>query len=166
MLQFDAIVYTSQHGHTGRYAEILGEMTAKPVLPLEEANISLAQGSRILYLGWLHASRIMGYRKAASRFAIAAACGVGLCDTGTLLAEVRRATAIPDEIPLFTLQGGMDRSRLRGMDRLLISMLTRAMETKKQRTEQDERMLVLLKSDADLVRRENLQALLEAISEP
>ena len=74
---------------------------------------------------------------------------------------VRKATAIPENIPLFTLQGGIDRSKLRGMDKLMISMLTKGLAVQKQRSAQDERMLELLSRDESFVSPENLDGILQ-----
>ena len=101
------------------------------------------------------------YAKAARRFDLRAVCAVGLCDTGTLTSEVRKATSIPVDIPLFTLQGGIDRSRLKGMDKLMISMLTKGLASQKQRSAQDERMLELLSRDESYVGLENLSEVLQ-----
>lgn len=76
-----------------------------------------------------------------------------------MLAEVRKATAIPMETPLFTLQGGLDRSRLKGMNKLMISMLAKGLASQKQRTAQEERMLELLQADASYVSAENLSSI-------
>lgn len=154
-----AIVYTSNMGHTEQYAKMLGEKTALPVYALKEAN--LPAGSAIIYLGWIHASHIKGFSRAAKRFSVCAVCGVGLCDTGTLLDEVRKATAIPENIPLFTLQGGIDSSKLKGMNKLLISMLTKGLSGQKERSPQDERMLYLLQNDANYVSEDNLKSVLD-----
>ena len=116
----------------------------------------LPAGTPVLYLGWIHASHVKGYANAAKRFTICAVCGVGLCDTGTMTSEVRKATAIPEEIPLFTLQGGMDRGKLKGINKLMITMLTKGLASQKQRSEQDDRMLELLSKDANYVSEENL----------
>ena len=156
-----AIVYTSNTGHTRQYALLLGEQTGLPVYSLDEANAQLSGGSPVIYLGWLHASHVKGYSKAAKRFALCAVCGVGLCDTGTLTDQVRKATSIPEGIPLFTLQGGIDRSRLKGMDKLMISMLTKGLASQKHRSAQDERMLELLSKDENYVSPENLAGLLQ-----
>ena len=156
-----AIVYTSNTGHTREYALLLGEQTGLPVYSLDEANSQLSGGSPVIYLGWIHASHVKGYAKAASRFDLCAVCGVGLCDTGTLTSEVRKATSIPEDIPLFTLQGGIDRSRLKGMDKLMISMLTKGLASQKQRSPQDDRMLELLRKDENYVSPENLAGLLQ-----
>ena len=156
-----AIVYTSNTGHTRQYALLLSEQIGLPPFSLEEANAQLSGDSPVIYLGWIHASHVKGYSKAAKGFAICAVCAVGLCDTGTLTTEVRKATAIPEDIPLFTLQGGMDRSRLKGMDKLMISMLTKGLSSQKQRSAQDERMLELLSEDENYVSPENLARLLQ-----
>ena len=115
----------------------------------------------MIYMGWIHASHIKGYSGAAKRFSVCAVCGVGLCDTGTLISEVRKATSIPEDIPLFTLQGGFDRSKLKGMDKLMISMLTKGLASQKQRSAQDERMLELLSRDESYISPENLAEVLQ-----
>lgn len=86
---------------------------------------------------------------------------MGLCDTGTLITEVRKATSIPKEISLFTLQGGIDKSKLKGMDKFMISMLTKGLSSQKQRSKQDERMLELLTKDASYVSKDNLAEILQ-----
>lgn len=158
-MKLDAIVYTSLNGHTRQYAQMLSQQTGLPVQELDKT--ALPDGSQILYLGWIHASHVKDYAKAAKRYQVCAVCGVGLCDTGTLMDEVRKATAIPESIPLFTLQGGLDRARLTGMNKLMISMLTKGLSTQKQRSAQDERMLALLSRDASYVSTENLKAVLD-----
>ncbi len=155
-----AILYTSNTGHTCQYAHLLGDRLGLSVYSLPDANKQLPKGSPVIYLGWLHASHVKGYAKAARRFDLRAVCAVGLCDTGTLTDQVRKATSIPEGIPLFTLQGGIDRSRLKGMDKLMISMLTKGLASKKQRSAQEERMLELLSRDESYVRLENLSEVL------
>ena len=156
-----AIVYTSNTGHTRQYSLLLGEQIGLPVYSLDEANAQLSEGSPAIYLGWIHASHVKGYAKAAGRFDLRAVCAVGLCDTGTLITEVRKATSIPEDIPLFTLQGGFDRSKLKGVDKLMITLLTKGLASQKQRSEQEKRMLELLSKDANYVSTENLARILQ-----
>ena len=112
-MKLSAIVYVSNTGHTRQYALLLAKESGLPVFSYDEAISGLPGGSRIIYMGWIHASHVKGYSGAAKRFSVCAVCGVGLCDTGTLITEVRKTTSIPEDIPLFTLQGGFDRSKLR-----------------------------------------------------
>ena len=157
----DEIIYTSNTGHTRQYALLLGEEIGLPVYSYDEAVSQLPSGSQVIYLGWIHASHVKGYSSAAKRFSVCAVCGVGLCETGTLISEVRKATSIQEDIPLFTIQGGFDRSKLKGMDKLMISMLTKGLSAQKQRSAQDERMLELLSTDANYVSAENLAGILQ-----
>lgn len=156
----NTIVYTSNTGHTAEYARLLSERTGLPLWSLDEAVKQLKGGAPILYLGWLRMNKVSGYREAAKRFSICAVCGVGLCDTGSMLDEARKAISLPKEIPLFTLQGGMDRSKLKGFDQVAITMLAKGLAAQKQRSAQDERILELLESGTDGVREENLAQVL------
>ena len=156
-----AIIYTSKTGHTRQYALLLGKEIDLPVYSYDEAISRLSGESPVIYLGWIHASHVKGFSDAVKRFSVCAVCGVGLCDTGTLIPEVRKATSIPEDIPVFTLQGGFDRSKLKGMDKLMISMLTKGLSAQKQRSAQDERMLELLSKDANYVSPENLAGILQ-----
>ena len=64
----DAIVYTSNTGHTRQYALLLGEEIGIPVYSLDEANAQISGGSPVIYMGWIHASHVQGYSKAEKRF--------------------------------------------------------------------------------------------------
>ena len=49
----NAIVYTSNAGHTKRYAELLAAKTGLPAYELKAAEAKLNKGAQIVYLGWL-----------------------------------------------------------------------------------------------------------------
>ena len=51
-----AIVYTSQTGHTQRYAQMLAERTGVPAYSLKEAGKSLRRGEEIFYICLLYTS--------------------------------------------------------------------------------------------------------------
>ncbi len=75
-----AIIYTSNTGSTAEYAQLLGKELNLPVHNLQQAKSMVPAGSEIIYLGWIMAGGIKGYK------------------------EVRDKNAIPQRIPLFTLQ--------------------------------------------------------------
>ena len=160
-----AIVYTSNTGHTAAYSKILGAKIGLPVYALNEAAKKLQKGTEIIYLGWLFANNIKGYKKATKKYKISAICAVGLCDTGTAVAEVRKANSISEETPLFTMQGGMDKTKLRGINKFMINMLTKGLSSRKERTENDERMLELLTHDKNYVSEENITAFMKWFNE-
>ena len=151
----NAIVYISNTGHSKAYAEILGKKTGLPVYSLPKAVKELPKGTKIIYVGWLFVGSVKGYRKAAKRFNVRAVCGVGLCDTGAMLEGVRKAISLPEEVPLFTLQGGIDKTKLSGINAYMIKMLIKMMTKKKDKTADDVRMLELLNLDRSYVCEEN-----------
>ena len=159
------IVYTSNTGHTAEYSKILGAKIGLPVYALNEAAKKLQKGTEIIYLGWLFANNIKGYKKATKKYKISAICAVGLCDTGTAVAEVRKANSISEETPLFTMQGGMDKTKLRGINKFMINMLTKGLSSRKERTENDERMLELLMHDKNYVSEENITTFMKWFNE-
>ena len=153
-----AIVYTSNTGHTKKYAELLGELTNWPVYPLKTAKKQLKKHTPIIYLGWLFVGSIKGYKQASKQFDVKALCGVGLCDTGCMLDEIRKNLALSDNFPLFTMQGGIDKQKLRGINKFMIKMLIKMLSNKKDKTADDNRMIELLLSDTDYVCINNTQS--------
>lgn len=150
-----AIVFTSNAGHTKAYAEILAKETGLPVYSLSEAKEKLTKGTEIVYLGWLFANSVKDYTKCKKRYKISAVCAVGLCDTGTAVDAVRKRNKIPQDIPLFTMQGGMDKTKLNKGYLFGITMLIKAVAKRKNPTEDDKRMLWLLCNDKNYVSTEN-----------
>lgn len=152
-MSITAIVYTSNTGFTERYAKMLGEKLNLPVYNLKGKTQPI--GNEIIYFGWLFASNIKGYKQAAKRYKIAAVCGVGLGNTGSQTGEVRKTAKLPDTIPLFTLQGGMKREELQGINKFMINMLEKMLASK-ERTAEESQMLELIKLGGDYVNEENL----------
>ena len=97
-----AIIYRSNTGSTAEYAQLLGKKLNLPVHSLQQAKNKVPAGSEIIYLGWIMAGGIKGYKEAAKLYKVCAVCGVGMGQTGTQLKEVRDKNAIPQRIPLFT----------------------------------------------------------------
>ncbi|MBQ1251668.1 MAG: hypothetical protein IIY02_02000 [Firmicutes bacterium] len=157
----EAIVYTSNTGHTARYAEILSSKTGLPFYTLEEAKGNLKKHAPVIYMGWLFASRVKGYKKAAKRYDVAAVCGVGLCPTGQLLREVRTASKIPAETPLFTVQGGMDYPKLRGINKFMIDVLVKNLRKKNSSDPGEKMMLTLVEQGGNFVNKKHLSAVIK-----
>ena len=161
----NAIVYTSNTGYTRQYAVLLGDKTGLPVYSLEEAAQTLAAGNSVVYLGWLMAGKVQGYAKAAKRYRVEAVCGVGMGATGSQLEDVRKTNALSDALPLFTLQGGFDITRLRGIYRLMMTVMSKTvgktLAEKQDRTADEDAMLDLLIHGGSCVSEENLRPVLD-----
>lgn len=119
------IVYTSKTGSTQTYAQLLGEETGLPVLPLAQALRQLPQGSGVIYLGWVMAGHISGLDKAVKTFSVACACGVGMMSPGQVdPTAYGRANYLPGG-PLFYVQGGYAPEKLKGPMRWMLALVTR-----------------------------------------
>ena len=161
----NAIVYTSNTGHTEQYAALLGNKTGLPVYPLDEAMRKLPPEESVIYLGWLMAGKVQGYKKAAGRWQVEAVCGVGMGATGSQMQDLRKANALPDSMPVFTLQGGFDITRLRGVYKLMMTVMLKTagkgLEAKEDRTPDEDDMLDLLLHGGSRVSEDNLAAVLD-----
>ena len=155
-----AIVYISETGFTARYAAILSKKLALPAYPLAEAMTTLPAGTPVIHMGWLMAGSVVGCKKAAKRFAIEAVIGVGLGDTGAQDDAARKACKLPADVPVFTVQGGMDHAKLKGGYKVGITILTKVMAAKKNRTPDEDKMLDLLLKGGDYVSEKELSAVL------
>ena len=156
-----AIVYTSNTGFTKRYAELLGKKLGLPIYELEEAEKKLSKDSKVIYMGWLMANTVKSVVSAMGSFNVSAVCGVGLCETGTAIEEVRAMNRFKSDLPVFTLQGGMDRKKLKGLNKFMIWMLERGLKKAKNPTDDDKKKLELISTGGDFVSEENLAAVIE-----
>ena len=161
----NAIVYTSNTGFTAQYAGLLGEKLDLPVYTLDAAKRELDAGTEILYLGWLMAGQVKGCKQAAKRYKIAAVCGVGMGAGGSQIKEVRKGNAIPENIPLFTLQGGFELNKLHGIYKFMMNTMKRTvgkkLAAKPDKTPEEQDMLDLLLRGGSRVSEENLRPVLE-----
>ena len=121
-----AVVYTSNTGSTEQYARLLGQETGLPVCSLTEARKTLSAGTQILYLGWVMAGSIQGYADAARLFKIPMVCAVGM-EPDAKQQELREKNGIPQDAALYALQGGYSPDRLRGIQKLMMRMITGSM---------------------------------------
>lgn len=155
-----AIIYTTNTESTAQYAKMLAEQTGLPAFSMEEAKSKVEAGSEIIYLGWIMAAQVKGYKAAAKEYKIKAVCAVGMERTGTRTEQIREKTSVPVAIPLFTLQGNFDVKKLRGIYRLMmnlmVKMITKKLGAKTDRTQQENEMLEIMLHGGEKVCTENL----------
>ena len=168
-MKAQAIVYTSNTGFTREYALMLGQKTNLPVYSLQESSGKIARESSVVYLGWLMAGKVQGYADAAKQYSVEAVCGVGMGSTGSQMEDVRKNNNIPDSTPVFTLQGGFDMNKLRGVYKMMMQVMKKTvgkkLAEKPDRTPNEEEMLDLLLHGGSRVSEENLAAVLEWMSQ-
>ena len=158
-----AIVYLTNTGSTAQYAKMLGERIALPVFSLPEAARNLENQTEIIYQGWVMASQVKGYARAAKRFRVRAVGAVGMAAAGTSDQTVRDKTRVPVEIPVFILQGNFQVKKLRGLYRLMMELMVKsvgkALGEKGSRTAQEDDLLDRMLHGENRVTAQNLSAL-------
>ena len=161
----EAIIYTTNTGSAEQYAKMLAEQTGLSVFSMEEAKSEVEEGSEIIYLGWIMAAQVKGYKTAAKKYKIRAVCAVGMERTGTRTEQIREKTSVPVSIPLFTLQGNFNVKKLHGFYRLMMSMMvkmvTKQLVAKTDRTQRENEMLEIMLQGGENVRKENLAEVLD-----
>lgn len=114
------VIYQSNTGYTEQYAKMLARRLDVPAYPLEKVP-KCHLHKEAVFLGWLFAGNIVGYKKAAKNYCLRAVCGVGMSPPAAELAGgLREKMRIPSAVPVFYLQGGFDINKLHGPMKLIM----------------------------------------------
>lgn len=152
-----AIVYESNTGFTERYAKILSEKTGVPVYSLSEAKKKVAQTEEIVFLGWVFANKIKGLAKAQKLWKLYAVGAVGMNPRSDKNTEILRAANKPD-CPLFYMWGGLDNSKLKGMNKFMLNLVRDSLEKENKPEFAD--AIKVFREGGDFVSEEYLQELI------
>lgn len=153
-----AVVYTSATGFTARYAAMLGEAAGLPVYELGKGDLPIP-GTEIIYLGWLMAGSVKGLGRARRRWNVRAVCAVGM---GT--AEMGQGEELERKLPglaVFYLQGGYAPEKLRGVYRLMMSAMAKAITKNPPKDEDDAERQAAFREGCDFVDAAQLAPVLE-----
>ena len=156
-----AVVYKSNTGSAEHYAKLLGHELNLDVYGIAEAKNKLPAGAQIIYLGWIKAGKIQGYSSAMKKYNICAVCAVGMGQTGTQKKEILVKNSIPENIPVFTLQGNFNIEKLHGIYRMMMNIMVKtagkALEKKENRTPEEDDMLDMMLHSGERVKMQNLE---------
>ena len=156
-----AIVYTSNTGYTAQYAALLAKKTGLHAYALDEALEKVPEGSAVIYMGWIMAGKIQGFITAVKHYQVAAVCGVGMNPTGSQLSMVRQANGLGENMPVFTLQGGLNMDKLHGFKKLILKIMGGTMGkqlmAKQDRTPEEDAILDMFRNGGDRVSMQNLK---------
>lgn len=163
----DAIVFSSNTGFTEQYAKMLSGETGLPVYNLKEAKGKLNNGAKVIYLGWLMASKIKGLNKAKKIYDVCAVCGVGMSADDSQLKEMIKSNGIADT-QTFLLQGGFDMNKLHGVYKFMMQMMKnfvgKKLAEKPDKTAEELDMLDLLENGGSRVSIDKLAPVLTWLS--
>ena len=158
------IVYTSNTGYTKRYAELLAARLSVPALEIKEAKRSVPRKAKVIYMGWIRAGGLVGYGKVKRRYNIRAIVGVCLGESGSQVDGLIKRCHPKDGVPVFTVQGGMDREKLTGINKSMIDMLIKMLRAKDDKTDDELKMLEMIEGGGDFFNPDNLDPIVERFS--
>lgn len=167
--KMQAIVFTSNTGHTQEYAQMLGVELGLPCYDLKQAKSNLPSGAEIVYLGWIMAGNVQGLKKALRRYDVKAVCAVGMSGNSDQLKEMYDKYRFLEDTPLFYLQGGLEYQKLKGVYKFMIGTIKNVMgkklETKEEKSPEEQEMLELIVNGRSTVSKEKLSDVLAYLKE-
>lgn len=158
-----SIIYTSNTGHTKEYAELLSKQLNIPAYSLNDKKSLPDKNTAIVYLGWIYANHIVGLNKVKKKYNLSLVCAVGLTNDDSKIDSIRLTNKLPSSIPLFTLQGGIDQTKLKGLKKFMISMLTKGLKNSDNKSKEDEELLNILINNENKVSLDNLTNIINFI---
>lgn len=165
-MKAQAIIYTSNTGFTREYAKLLSQLTGLTAYDLKDK--TPAAQTTVVYMGWLMAGGLKGYKKAAKRYKIAAVCAVGMAEH-----DDNQFTALQEKYDfhsakLFYLQGGYAPDKLHGIYKIMMKTMERmvggSIEKKENPSEAEKQALHEIKNGSNHVCAENLAEAAEYIN--
>ena len=135
---------------------MLSEATGLPAFSLKEAAEHLKLNDEVFYLGWVMGGRIKGYNRAALRYSIVGACGVGMNllkeDTAKMIKEKTGITN--PSIKVFYARGAFDMDRLDAVHQVFIGIVLKKLKDNNG----DKNIIKLIEEGGDFVDRANIKA--------
>lgn len=154
------ILYASQTGFTKRYAQWLSEETGLPCYPVEEAKGTVPKGEEVLFCTWLCARKMQALKE-VKHYQVKAILVVCMNTPSPAIAgALRKEHKLPETLPVFMAQGGMDRSKLGTKHKMMLTAMTRVLEKVRHPSDEDKAMLDLLLYGGDWTNREQLEPML------
>ena len=151
------IVYTSNSGFTKEYAKMLSKRLSISAYSLKESQKILCKNDEIIYMGWIMANIIKGYKKANKKYNIKVLCAVGMKEfSEEVISQIKTANGIGRD--LFYLQGGFDMNRLSGVYKFFMMGMLKGIEKELKETFDKSKgdMLSILKEGKSFISDKNL----------
>ncbi len=153
-----AVVYSSQTGFTEKYASWIGNRTGLPVYSIRESGKHLRKGDPVIFASHLSTRKLTDLRDVMHVFDVRYILSVGINRPDPKTASYLRAEqGIPDQIPYLMLYGGIERQKIRGMRRMMLTAMIRSLEKDRDRDREDDNMLELLMNGGDWTSEDQLE---------
>jgi len=163
------VIYRSKTGFVKKYADWIAEDLDTKAIPVDEITIEdLMKYDTIVYGGGLYAGGINGIKLIRKNLDKMKGKHIILFATGASPGRKEEIDVVWDRIftkdeqkriDFFYLRGGFNYNKLNMKDRMLMTMLRKKLQGKKERTEDDEGMLAAYDEPVDFTDRNNIKDL-------
>ena len=159
------IIYTSETGNTKEYAMMLRDALDLPAYRLGDAPAQVA-GAEAIYLGWLMAGNLVGYASAAKKYKLVCAVGVGMSpESEEQTKALAKKIQAPEGMPVFYLQGGYDKKKLKGFNKAVMSVVEKTIMKKLEEMPEEARtgdpIYKMITEGYSVVSKERLQPVID-----
>ena len=152
------IVYESNTGHTEKYANMLAKKLNLESIPLKQYKID---SEPIMFLGWIFANNIQGYKKVKDKANIKCTIAVGMTPTAKQNnSEIIKINNVNEKF--FYLQGGVDYTKLKGIKKFMLKMVAESVI--KENKPEDKELIDIFLNGGNCVKEENLSKILEYLT--
>ena len=156
-----AIIYQSKTGHTKEYAENLSKELNIPCYCVCEAKEKINKKDEIIYLSWVRATTLVGYKKMNKKYQICCVGAVGAYPKSTeYIEQLKTYNHIRQE--LFYLRGGINYEKLNKFYQKLLKIVGRAIAMENPR---DKAMIQLFMVGGNFVNKKQLKPMIDSILE-
>lgn len=167
------VVYSSKTGFVEKYAKWIAEELSEKAVPIEDVDIdTLLKYDTIVFGGGLYAGGINGIKLIKKNLDKLQGKRIAIFASGAsppreeTIKEVRDKNFSAEEqknIGFFYLRGGFDYEKLNMKDKVLMTLLKKKLQSKKDLTEDEEGMLSAYDHPVDFTDRKNILDLIEFI---
>lgn len=159
------IVYASNSGHTEQLAKLLGKELDIPAYSVQDIP-SCHKGKEAIFMGWIMAGGVVGYKKAASYCQVTCVVGVGMSPEAPSMAQgLREKMKLGAGMPVFYIQGGYDINKLHGPYKLIMDIkgkeILSRLAAKTSRSEGEEATYKMVTEGYSTVSAEKLAPIVE-----
>jgi hypothetical protein len=159
------IIYTSNTGNTKEYAMMLRDAFDLPAYRLGEAPAQV-DGAEAIYLGWIMAGGLVGYAPAAKKYHVVCAVGVGMSPESEEQTKIlREKIKAPENLPVFYLQGGYDKKKLKGFNKAVMNVVEKTimkrLEGLPEEKRAEEPVYKMITEGYSVVSKERLQPVID-----
>ncbi len=166
------VIYKSKTGFTEKYANWIAEALGCEVYPLENINlVHLADYDVIIFGGGVRAGKINGVKFVETirnsyphKKLVVFATGAAPADESETVERIRKMNVPRNSaIPFFYFQSGINYEKMKGFDRVIMTMVRNVMRRTKDKDGTRDDMISAMKNSYDHSSRESIEPLVNDV---